>query len=133
MADLIDRDAALAEIEQYKDFAHKIFKKVAADKKEKNFFEHCAYCEGVRDGWSDAKILLSNAPAVNRWISCSEALPASICRVLVTTFAGNVGVAVFNPEKKRWYKNGEFYDLRLIIAWQPMPDAYEPPESEVQE
>ena len=67
-----------------------------------------------------------DAPADNRWIPCSDALPASICRVLVTTFAGNVGVAVFNPEKKRWYKNGEFYDLRLIIAWQPMPDAYEP-------
>ena len=75
---------------------------------------------------------VKNIPAVNRWIPCSEALPASICRVLVTTFAGNVGVAVFNPEKKRWYKNGEFYDLCLIIAWQPMPDAYEPPEREVQ-
>lgn len=76
---------------------------------------------------------IMNAPAVNRWIACSEELPASICRVLVTTFAGNVGIAVFNPEKKRWYKNGEFYDLRLIIAWMPMPNAYEPPESEVQE
>lgn len=69
----------------------------------------------------------------SEWIPCSDALPASICRVLVTTYAGNVGVAVFNPEKKRWYKNGEFYDLCLIIAWQPMPDAYELPESEVQE
>ena len=65
-----------------------------------------------------------------RWIPCSDALPASICRVLVTTFAGNVGVAVFNPEKKRWYKNGEFYDLCLIIAWQPMTDAYEPPKED---
>ena len=73
---------------------------------------------------------IEDIPSVNRWIPCSDALPASICRVLVTTFAGNVGVAVFNPEKKRWYKNGEFYDLCLIIAWQPMPDAYEPPEKE---
>ena len=103
MADLIDRDALLH------DMTHR---------------------GGLGIGDWHVFDVINEQQAVNRWIPCSEALPASICRVLVTTYAGNVGIAVFNPEKKRWYKNGEFYDLCLIIAWQPMPDAYEPPEKE---
>lgn len=113
MADLIERGAVLSDINE----------EIEANQE---------YPEDklIRKGLRIARKSIENAPTVNRWIPCSEELPASICRVLVTTFAGNVGVAVFNPEKKRWYKNGEFYDLRLIIAWQPMPDAYEPPEKE---
>lgn len=74
------------------------------------------------------------------WIPCSERLPNSGEGIIFTVDRGHPFVCVgyrINNERKglqRWFDklsglNFSDYDVK---AWMPMPDAYEPPESEVQ-
>lgn len=77
--------------------------------------------------------------AVNRWISCSERMPENRERVLVCFRSGTVHIAVWYgdyDEKGAWKVTSQFptklYRTDTIPKWMPMPDAYEPPESEVQ-
>ena len=97
---------------------------------------------GKKDA-ADIYRLIMDAPAVNRWIPCSERLPENKCGVIFTVDRGHPFVCVgyrINSEREglklqRWFDklsglNFSDYDVK---AWMPMPDAYEPPESEVQE
>ena len=83
--------------------------------------------------------LEKDTPAANRWISCSERLPENKERVLVCFRSGTVHIAVWYgdyDEKGAWKVTSQFptklYRTDTIPKWMPMPDAYEPPESEVQ-
>ena len=78
---------------------------------------------------------IENLPAVNRWISCSEMLPNESGEYLVCgRWCGN--------KSKTWICQfimfcgiGGFTNPAEnppISFWMPIPDAYEPPESEVQ-
>ena len=83
---------------------------------------------------------ISEIPAVNRWISCSDRLPKNRERVLVCFRSGTVHIAVWYgdyDEKGAWKVTSQFptklYRTDTIPKWMPMPDAYEPPESEVKD
>ena len=66
-----------------------------------------------------------------RWIPVSEGLPNLWAVVLVTDESGNV----FEYERRPLDENGNEYNEwcflgRKIIAWQPLPEPYEPKEKE---
>lgn len=73
--------------------------------------------------------IIGRQPAVNRWIPCSEKLPHG-GRVLATTKQGYVVDVIFVLKGSQWFRNGEYFPTDTVIAWMPMPDAYEPPEEE---
>lgn len=80
-------------------------------------------------GLMQARKFVISTPAVNRWIPCSEMLPHG-GRVLATTKQGYVVDVIFVAKGSQWFRNGEYFPTDTVIAWMPMPDAYEPPEKE---
>lgn len=118
---MIDRDAVLAEIGEFQ-----IRFNETGDSHERVAYASAEHC----------MLVIKAAPAVNRWIPCSERMPNEageylvcgkwngeksktwICRFIIF---GDIGGFV-NPAKNP-----------PISFWMPIPDAYEPPESEVQE
>lgn len=113
MADLIDRDAVIKQIAETQD-------KVSSGIEDVTFYR--------------AIKIIRNAPAVNRWIPCSESLPEVWKEVLVVLNSNgyqsiNIGE---KQEEGSWMIGGEFWyekDDPRITHWMPLP---EPPESEVQ-
>lgn len=63
---------------------------------------------------------------VQKWIPCETELPYGGKRVLVTTAEGNVVDAIFVLKGNQWFRNGEYFPTDRVIAWMPMPSAYEP-------
>lgn len=119
MADLIDRDAAVRDCE------------AMMREDMKKGFPKDAILFGTIAGY------LKNLPAVNRWIPCSERMPENGERVLVRFRNGTVHIAVWYgdfDEKGAWKVTSQFptklYRTTTIPHWMPLPDAYEPPESE---
>lgn len=104
MADLIDRDALIAEYDRV----------------------HVGAPGGARK-------LMQDAPAVNRWIPCSERLPEDNAEVLVSFCRRYVKIGYIEPGDglRYWVIPGHTVaPLNYIEAWMPMPDAYEPTEKE---
>lgn len=71
--------------------------------------------------------------AVNRWIPVEDALPEIGYSVLVTRQTENNTryVRIASRQDDCWMDNTDKYgkpNPHPVIAWQPMPDAYEPPE-----
>lgn len=101
--------------------------------------------KGFDLGIAAALRVVKSAPAVNRWIPCSERLPEEDGEYIVTVLDKN-GRGVFDawywkkknplsPQSEGWHLLNEFapFDDIMrdkIIAWMPRPDAYDP-ESEV--
>ena len=57
----------------------------------------------------------------NGWISCSERLPKNDCYCLVTTSDMEIGIREYG------YSKGFGWDgFERIIAWQPLPQPYQP-------
>lgn len=123
MADLIERDAVAYKV--------KSCITIPADSE---------WDSGYNTAMAEAKQYIQNAPAVNRWIPCSERLPENKCGVIFTVDRGHSFVCVgyrINSEREglklqRWFDklsglNFSDYDVK---AWMPMPDAYKPPEKE---
>lgn len=74
------------------------------------------------DGHTEADAetrLMSLAPAVPRWIPCSERLPKEDGLYLVTTSKGQVQMHVFSH-----YGNSEEYWTRCNKAWMPLPEPF---------
>lgn len=74
-------------------------------------------------------------PAVNRWISVEDALPEIGYSVLVTrqTESNTRYIRIASRQDDCWMDNTDRYlepNPHQVIAWIPMPDAYEPPEKE---
>lgn len=99
--------------------------------------------------------LIRYAPAVNRWIPVEDALPENLHPVLITWVNNSPAMSCYEKDKGKpftgcahycngkWYWYSQFSDDILseygeyqetvdvdVIAWMPMPDAYEPPEKE---
>lgn len=70
--------------------------------------------------------------AVNRWIPCSERLPETIEPVIFSVERGYKQVCCgYRYGKHRMWRDrisGLHYTDYDVIAWMPMPDAYEPPK-----
>lgn len=89
------------------------------------------YLEGVQTAVTRISGVINDAPAVDRWIPCSERLPEENKVVLVSTTTGYVDFAVVRWGK--WFPdgyNGVEFPPNRITAWMPKPDAYEPPDTD---
>lgn len=70
-----------------------------------------------------------------RWISCSERLPEIKVPVLVTVYNHRINsyvrkIGAFLGDE--WLISNIYSEtIGNVIAWMPLPNAYEPPESEV--
>ena len=118
MADLIDRAAVLAEIDRFQ-----IRFNETGDSHERVAYASAEHC----------MLVIKEAPAVNRWIPCSERLPEFEREVLVYV-KGNfdnsipfITTAYINSDCD-WQSDydGEVIDSK-ITHWMPLP---EPPEKE---
>lgn len=73
--------------------------------------------------------MIREAPAVNRWIPCSESLPEAETRVLLCHKNGDIMIGELCDIKIFDTDNG-FVKPEDITHWMPLP---EPPEIEVQD
>ena len=119
MADLIDRDA--------------LMKKICGNECGSVCDEEC---ENAICNFYD---YIMDAPAVNRWIPCSERLPEQKGRYLCSLYYAVPPYHLLYPENDTYihdvsvqYFDGKSF-IASVVAWMPIPDAYEPPESEVQD
>lgn len=96
---------------------------------------------------------INDIPAVNHWISVEDALPENSHSVLITWVNNSPVMSCYEKDKGKpftgcahycngkWYWYSQFSDDILseygeyqetvdvdVIAWMPMPNAYEPPE-----
>lgn len=74
-------------------------------------------------------------PAAFRWISVEDALPEIGYSVLVTrqTESNTRYIRIASRQDDCWMDNTDKYgkpNPHQVIAWMPMPGAYEPPEKE---
>jgi len=134
MADLIDRDA--------------LMKEICGNECGSVCDEEC---ENVMCNYYD---YIMDAPAINRWISVEDALPENLHPVLITWVNNSPAMSCYEKDKGKpftgcahycngkWYWYSQFSDDILseygeyqetvdvdVIAWMPMPDAYEPPNN----
>ena len=74
-----------------------------------------------------------DAPDVNRWIPVEDALPEIGYSVLVTrqTESNTRYIRIASRQDDCWMDNTDKYGMpnpHQVVAWMPMPDAYEPPK-----
>lgn len=89
---------------------------------------------GKKDA-ADIYRLIMDAPAVNRWIPVEDALPEIGYSVLVTrqTESNTRYIRIASRQDDCWMDNADKYgnpNPHQVIAWMPMPDAYEPPKED---
>lgn len=118
MADLIDRDLTIHELEAFR--------------------ESCI-ANIMRMSFDDITDVVKDIPAVNRWISVEDALPKSSEDVLVwfeyfrygeyNCMYQTYNIGNYFAKHDSWMVGHETGWQKLrVIAWMPLP---EPPESEV--
>ena len=73
---------------------------------------------------------IKNAPAVNRWIPCSERLPESNISVLCAMRTGEFCIMEYDEEEQAWYEGIHDYRKHCVTYWMPLPEIPEPPEKE---
>jgi len=113
MADLIDRDALL------KDMGLTDAVKYGNKDSEQ---QTRSYSTWMSYEIADA---IWDAPAVNRWIPCSERMPKNEKPCAVVTETGGIGVSrMMGRNHYEWALFGQ-----RVTHWMPLP---EPPESEAQ-
>lgn len=121
MADLIDRDYL---IEKFEDTGQPALSEMG---------------KGYDLGIKAALRVVKKAPAVNCWIPCSERAPDSKEDVLVwfeyfrygefNCLYQTYGIGNYNKNYDDWMVNHETgWDQLRVLAWMPMPDAYNPKE-----
>lgn len=94
-----------------------------------NSRDHFALSAGIAALYEMEK----DTPAVNRWISVEDALPEIGYNVLVTrqTESNTRYIKIASRQDDCWMDNTDKYgkpNPHQVIAWMPMPDAYEPPK-----
>ena len=99
--------------------------------KELNYYRNLWYKEGHHTdegkiAWHLNTILpfftkLLEQPQTG-WIPCSERLPETFEDRLVATSDGEVEMAWYNANYKRWF--GSLTTVENVVAWQPLPQPY---------
>ena len=108
MADLIDRDAVLSDINE----------EIEANQE---------YPEDklIRKGLRIARKAIENAQTVNRWIPCSERMPEQEVRILLFA-AGEVYVGELTDIKDLYDTDIGFMKSGHVTHWMPLPEIPEP-------
>lgn len=89
------------------------------------------YLDGIQTAVKRISGVINDAPTVNRWIPVSERLPEIGYNVLVTRQTENNTryVRIASRQDDCWMDNTDKYgkpNPHQVIAWMPMPNAYEP-------
>lgn len=73
--------------------------------------------------WTSESVisLLESAPKTGGWIPCSERLPEENQNVIACFAHGTVTELRFYDKKFHGIYD---YDEKVIVAWQPLPEAY---------
>lgn len=92
------------------------------------------YLDGIQTAVKRISGVINDAPTVNRWIPVSERLPEIGYNVFVTRQTENNTryVRIASRQDDCWMDNSDTYgkpNPHPVIAWMPMPDAYEPPNN----
>lgn len=119
MGDMIERNAVLTEIEKFQIRFDK-----TGDSHERVAYASAEHC----------MLVIKAAPAVNRWIPVEDALPEIGYNVFVTrqTESNARYVRIASRQDDCWMDNTDKYgkpNPHQVIAWMPMPNAYEPPNN----
>ena len=114
MVELIDRQSALSVCKEY------------------CWLDDDDFIEGYNTAIKDMREAIKELPTVNRWIPCGEQMMPDGERVLVCLTNGEVFVMT---RSKDVISDGlrHLTDLSAVVRWMPIPDTYEPPESEVKD
>lgn len=120
MPELIDRQAVLAEIGEFQ-----IRFNETGDSHERVAYASAEHC----------MLVIKAAPAVNRWIPCSERLPENFVWCLVCMSDGCIRLGKWNGEYDEqgvWWvshpnSGGKLYRIKNVPFWMLLP---EPPEKE---
>lgn len=117
-------------IERLKEYQDKLDTDMWA-KESGNWYGH--YCNGMSEGIDDAIVTIYQLAEEHKggWIPCSERLPDTEDYVLVNGTGNYEGVliAYYEQEAEKWrYDTDEgIYYYIDVIAWQPLPESYQPP------
>ena len=92
------------------------------------------YLDGIQTAVRRISGVINDAPTVNRWIPVSERLPEIGYNVFVTRQTENNTryVRIASRQDDCWMDSTDKYgkpNPHQVIAWMPMPDAYEPPNN----
>lgn len=92
------------------------------------------YLDGIQTAVKRISGVINDAPTVNRWIPVSERLPEIGYNVFVTrqTESNARYVRIASRQDDCWMDNTDEYgkpNPHPVIAWMPMPDAYELPNN----
>lgn len=67
----------------------------------------------------------------DKWIPCSERLPEQRKHVLICVdYRGKYSMVGYYDEDFGWYGQWGAYVFNQVIAWQPLPEPYEPKDKE---
>lgn len=89
----------------------------------------------MRNGLIYAQRCVNSLPTVNRWIPVSERLPEKASRYLCSLYYAVPPYHMLHPENDTYIRDVsvQYFDgksfIASVIAWMPMPDAYEPPNN----
>ena len=93
------------------------------------------YLDGVQTAVKRISSVINDATAVNRWIPCSERLPEKQGRYLCSLYYAVPPYHMLHPENDTYIRDVsvQYFDgksfIASVVAWMPMPDAYEPPNN----
>ena len=89
---------------------------------------------GYNKGWNDCLKtfldIIKDQPKVGEWIPVEERLPEIFENVLIYTKSGHYHIGAYFEERKRWWLGVYWEDSDFILAWQPLPEAYEVKEND---
>lgn len=97
------------------------------------------YLDGIQTAVTRISGVINDAPTVNRWTPVSERLPEKQGRYLCSLYYAIPPYHLLHPENDTYIREVsiQYFDgksfISSVVAWMPMPNAYEPLESEVQE
>lgn len=93
------------------------------------------YLDGIQTAVKRISGVINDVPAVNRWIPVEDALPEKEGNYLCTLYYAIPPYNLFHPEKDTYIREVsiQYFDgksfITSVIAWMPMPDAYEQPNN----
>lgn len=79
------------------------------------------YSKGKNAGLRKARILAEEQPKIGGWIPCSDRMPEENQNVIACFAHGTVTELRFYDKKFHGIYD---YDEKVIVAWQPLPEAY---------
>ena len=111
-----------------------LIKRSAVTREINDFLGKYAVSDDALYAFSMCFGIIDSVPSVDRWISVEDALPEIGYSVLVTRQTENNTryVRIASRQDDCWMDNTDKYgkpNPHPVIAWMPMPDAYEPPNN----